>query len=65
MACLKITESQNGQIYPEDTFSHGAAQMLSSDGKENIKGKIGFACKICYFSLNKQLASFSAKYECK
>ena len=28
MTCIKITESQNGQIYPEDTFSHGAAQML-------------------------------------
>ena len=27
MTCLKITESQNGQIYPEDTFSHGAAHM--------------------------------------
>ena len=24
---MKITESQNGQIYPEDTFSHGAAQI--------------------------------------
>ena len=29
MTCLKITESQNGQIYPEDTFSHGAAQLNS------------------------------------
>ena len=28
MTCIKITESQNGQIYPEDTFSHGAAQMV-------------------------------------
>ena len=28
MTCLKITESQNGQIYPEDKFSHGAAQMF-------------------------------------
>ena len=28
MACLKITESQNGQIYPEDTFSHGAAHLF-------------------------------------
>ena len=27
MTCLKITESQNGQIYPEDTFSHGAAHI--------------------------------------
>ena len=27
MTCLKITKSQNGQIYPEDTFSHGAAQI--------------------------------------
>ena len=27
MTYLKITESQNGQIYPEDTFSHGAAHM--------------------------------------
>ena len=26
-ACLKITESQNGKIYPEDTFSHGAAHF--------------------------------------
>ena len=26
--CLKTTESQNGQIYPEDTFSHGAAHIL-------------------------------------
>ena len=25
---MKITESQNGQIYPEDTFSHGVAQMI-------------------------------------
>ena len=24
---MKITESQNGQIYPEDTFSHGAAHI--------------------------------------
>ena len=28
MTCMKITESQNGQIYPEDTFSHGAAQVF-------------------------------------
>ena len=28
MTCMKITESQNGQIYPEDTFSHGAAQII-------------------------------------
>ena len=27
MTCLKITESQNDQIYPEDTFSHGAAHL--------------------------------------
>ena len=27
MTCLKITESRNGQIYPEDTFFHGAAQI--------------------------------------
>ena len=27
MTCMKITESQNGQIYPEDIFSHGVAQM--------------------------------------
>ena len=27
ITCLKITESQNGQIYPEDTFSHGTAHM--------------------------------------
>ena len=27
MTCLKITESQNGQIYPKDTFSHGAAHI--------------------------------------
>ena len=27
MTCMKITESQNGQIYPEDTFSHGAAHF--------------------------------------
>ena len=27
MTCIKITESQNGQIYPEDTFSHGAAHL--------------------------------------
>ena len=27
MTCLKITESQNGQIYPEDTFSHGPAHL--------------------------------------
>ena len=30
MTCLKITESQNGQIYPEDTFSHGAAHIYPS-----------------------------------
>ena len=30
MTCLKITKSQNGQIYPEDTFSHGAAHMQTS-----------------------------------
>ena len=28
MTCIKITESQNGQIYPEDTFSHGAAHIV-------------------------------------
>ena len=28
MTCIKITESQNGQFYPEDTFSHGAAHFL-------------------------------------
>ena len=27
MTCMKITESQNGLIYPEDTFSHGAAHI--------------------------------------
>ena len=27
MTCIKITEYQNGQIYPEDTFSHGAAHI--------------------------------------
>ena len=31
MTCIKITESQNGQIYPEDTFSHGAAHMFSAN----------------------------------
>ena len=30
MTCMKITESQDGQIYPEDTFSHGAAHMYSA-----------------------------------
>ena len=29
MTCMKITESQSDQIYPEDTFSHGAAQMFT------------------------------------
>ena len=28
MTFLKIIESQNGQIYPEDTFSHGAAHLI-------------------------------------
>ena len=28
MTFLKITKSQNGQIYPEDTFSHGAAHII-------------------------------------
>ena len=28
MTCLKVTESQNGQIYPEDTFFHGAAHIF-------------------------------------
>ena len=27
MTCMEITESQNAQIYPEDTFSNGAAHM--------------------------------------
>ena len=27
MTCIKIIECQNGQIYPEDTFSHGAAHI--------------------------------------
>ena len=27
MTCIKITESQNGKIYPEDTISHGAAHI--------------------------------------
>ena len=27
MTCMKITESQIVQIYPEDTFSHGAAHI--------------------------------------
>ena len=30
MTCMKFKESQNGQIYPEDTFSHGAAQIYLS-----------------------------------
>ena len=29
MTCMKITESQNGQIYPEDKFSHGVAHLHS------------------------------------
>ena len=29
MTCMEITESQNAQIYPEDTFSHGAAQLYA------------------------------------
>ena len=36
MTCLKITESQNGQVYPEDTFSHGAAHFLSSQNPINV-----------------------------
>ena len=28
MIYLETIKSQNGQIYPEDTFSHVAAQML-------------------------------------
>ena len=43
MTCLKTTESQNGQIYPEDTFSHGAAQMfskgISRQQKSQLAGK--------------------------
>ena len=27
MTCMKITVSQNGQIYPKDTFSNGAAHI--------------------------------------
>ena len=34
MTCIKITESQNGQIYPEDTFYHGAAQMQTVSEKQ-------------------------------
>ena len=34
MTCLKITESQNGQIYPEDPFSHGAAQIIVTGPEE-------------------------------
>ena len=34
MTCLKITESQNGQIYPEDTFCHGVAHILKLMGKK-------------------------------
>ena len=30
MPFLKITESQDSQIYPEDTFSHGAAHIYIS-----------------------------------
>ena len=32
MTCMKITESQNDQIYPEDTFSHSAAHFFSKGG---------------------------------
>ena len=32
---MKITESQNGQIYPEDTFSHGAAHMVLEEPGES------------------------------
>ena len=35
---MKITESQNGQIYPEDTFSHGTAQLISGI-KQNAQYK--------------------------
>ena len=34
MTCMKTTESQNAQIYPEDTFSHGAAHFIFISGKE-------------------------------
>ena len=33
MTCIKITESQNGQIYPEDTFSHGVAHIFFREKK--------------------------------
>ena len=29
MTFLEIIKSQNGQIYPEEPFSHGAAQLFS------------------------------------
>ena len=45
MTCMKITESQNGQIYPEDTFSHGAAHMLG------LMGKKIFTILRCFFCL--------------
>ena len=37
MTCMKITESQNGQIYPEDTFSHGAAHIYNETKKGRRK----------------------------
>ena len=38
MTCMKTTESQNGQIYLEDTFSHGAAHIYSYILWKNIPG---------------------------
>ena len=44
MTCMEITESQNAQIYPEYTFSHGAAHLVFTEknllilySKENYK----------------------------
>ena len=45
MTCMKITESQNGQIYPEDTFSHGAAHSIFNSDTRN------FISHITYYSL--------------
>ena len=47
MTCLKITESQNCQIYPEDTFSHGAAHFyfVKSFYMEKMEKKFGWTGK--------------------
>ena len=55
MTCLKITESQNGQIYPEDTFSHGAAHVYFTENEVNYAEPVVGFIILCFTRLVTQV----------